>query len=138
MIYTASIITSANTSKANAKITEIKITNGVITQVMVLFPAGSASKVRVQLFMGGHQFVPSTPGQDLTGDDTLIVSPEFLEVNDAPRIITIKTSSAGSTYDHTIEVMITQLPLIAIPTLALAEGIVKSLKNLFIRERRKK
>lgn len=138
MIYTASILTPANTAKADAKTTEIKITNGVITQVMILFPAGCASKVRAQLFMGGHQFMPSTKGQDITGDDTLIVSPEFLEINDAPRIITVKTSSATATYDHTIEVMITQLPPIAIPTLALAEGIVRSLKNLFLRERRKK
>jgi len=137
MIYTASITTSANTSEANAKQTKIKITNGVITQVIIIFPAGCVGLVNVQFFMGGHQFVPSTEGQVLKGNDILITSPEFLEINDAPRIITIKTWNDDDTYDHTVEILITQLEAIAIPQLALAEGIVRSLKNLFIRERRK-
>jgi len=138
MIYTASILTPANTLEANAKQTEIKITNGVITQVMILFPTGTAGLVNVQFFMGGHQFVPSTEGQVIKADGVLITSPEFIEVNDAPRIITVKTWNLDDTYDHTIEVLITQLEKQAIPTLALAEGIVKSLKNLFLRERNKK
>lgn len=138
MIYTASIKTNANTSKEAAKQTNIKITNGVITQVMILFPAGCVGLVNVQLFMGGHQFVPSTQGQVIKGDNVLITSPEFLEINDAPRIITVKTWNEDTIYDHTIEIMITQLEAIAIPQLALAEGIVKSIKNLFLRERKKK
>lgn len=137
-MYTASITTNANTVEANAKKTKIKITNGVITQVMILFPSGCAGLVNIQFFMGGHQFVPSTPGQVIKADGVLITSPEFLEINDAPRIITIKTWNNDEIYAHTLEVMITQLPAIAIPTLALAEGIVKSIKNLFLRERRKK
>ena len=138
MIYTASIKTNANVSQANAISTDIKITNGVITQVMILFPAGCSGLLNVQFFMGLHQFVPSTAGQVIKGDDVLIVSPEFLEINDAPRIITVKTWNNDQTYPHTIEVLITQLETIAVPQLALAEGIVRSLKNLFIRERKKK
>ena len=138
MIYTASIKTNANTAESVAKKTRLKITNGVITQVMILFPAGCAGLVNVQLFMGGHQFVPSTEGQVIKADNQLIVSPEFLAITDEPRIITIKTWNLDETYPHTIEVMVTQLEAIALPQLALAEGIVKSLKNLFLRERRKK
>ena len=138
MTYTASIKVLANTSEANAKITEIKITNGVITQVMILFPEGAVNLTHVQFFMGGHQFAPSTEGQSFVGNVVLIVSTEFLEINDAPTFITIKTWNDDTIYFHTLEILIAQLPAIAIPTLALAEGIVKSLKNLFLRERRKK
>jgi len=138
MIYTASITTDANTSEENAKSTNIKITNGVITGIKILFPTGCVGLVNVQFFMGGHQFVPSTQGQSIKGDGVLIESPEFLEITDAPRIITIKTWNDDTVFDHTVEILITQLERIALPQLALAEGIVKSIKNLFLREREEK
>lgn len=138
MIYTASILTPKNTAEADAKITEIKITNGVITQVMIIFPTGCAGLVNIQFFMGGHQFVPSTEGQVIKADGVLITSPEFLVITDAPRIITVKTWNDDDTFPHTLEVLITQLDPIALPQLALAEGIVRSLKNLFLRERKEK
>src|SRR3990167_779674 len=135
MIYTSSITIAANTAESSASRTDIKVTNGIITQVQILFPSGCAGLVNVQLFTGGHQFVPSTHGQVIKADGVLISSPEFLEITDAPRIISIVAWNNDETYPHTIEVLITQLPREAIPQMAFVEGIIKSLKNLFIRER---
>ena len=136
MIYTASVITDKNTTKKNPKETSLKITEGIISKVSILFPKGCVGLVFCQLFIGGHQFVPSTEGQFLRGNDILIESPEFLEINTAPRTITIKTWNLDDTYDHSVEVMITQLPHRAFPELGFFEGVVKSLKTLFLREGR--
>ena len=130
MIYTASIITLANTAEANAKKTDIKVTNGVIHEVSVYFPPGCAGLVYCQIFEGGHQFVPSTEGQFLRGDNIPIDSKEFYEITGAPRWITIKTWNLDDTYDHTIEVFIKQLPRFAILPIGAYEGVMGALKSL--------
>jgi len=130
MIYTASIQTSANTTEANAKKTELKVTDGVIHEVSVYFPSGCAGLVYCQIFEGGHQFVPSTEGQFLRGDGILIDSKEFYEIDTAPRWITVKTWNLDDTYAHTIEVFIKQLPKYAILPAGAYEGVIGALKSL--------
>ena len=130
MIYTASIETSANTTEANATKTELKITDGVIHEVSVYFPPGCAGLVYCQIFEGGHQFVPSTEGQFLRGDGILIDSKEFYEIDTAPRWITIKTWNLDESYDHTIEVMIKQLPKYVLLPVGAYEGVISALKSL--------
>ena len=130
MIYTASILTSANTTETSAKKTELKVTDGVIHEVSVYFPPGCAGLVYCQIYEGGHQFVPSTEGMFLRGDDILIDSKEFYEISDAPRWITIKTWNLDESYDHTIEVMIKQLPKYAILPAGAYEGVMSALKAL--------
>lgn len=131
MIYSASITTPANTAEADAELTRIKVTNGVIHEIGIFFPAGCAGLVYCQIFEGGHQFVPSTEGQFLRGDSILIDSKEFYEITGAPRFVTIKTWNLDDTYDHTIEIYIKQLPkLILLPELMLAQAI-DTLSRLF-------
>jgi hypothetical protein len=133
MIYTASIETTFSTSEANAKVTEIKVTDGVIHEVSVYFPSGCAGLVYCQIFEGGHQFVPSTEGQFLRGDGILIDSKEFYEIDTAPRWITVKTWNLDDTYNHTIEIMIKQLPKYVLLPAGAYEGIIYALKSLVLR-----
>lgn len=134
MIYTASIKTNANTAEDSPKETRIEITNGIITKVSILFPTGCKQFVKARFFLGGHQFIPSTENQVITGNGVLIESPEFLEITNAPRIIRIITSNTDDTYDHTIEIIIAQLPLAALERVGIIDGLLGSLKNLFIRQ----
>ena len=110
MLYAKSIKTDANTAKADAKITRFKVTNGVIYEVSIYFPPGCAGLVYIQIFEGGHQFIPSTEGQFLKGENFLLNIKEFYEIKNAPRYITVKTWNLDEVYNHTIEVMIKQLP----------------------------
>ena len=130
MFYAESIVTLANTSEANAKTSSIKVTNGVIHEVGVYFPAGCAGLVYCQILEGGHQFFPSTQGQFVRGDDVLIETKEFYEITTAPRWITIRTWNLDETYNHTIEVYIKQLPRWAILPVGAYEGVIGALKSL--------
>lgn len=135
MIYTASITVTKNTSESSPITQDIKVTNGIIIGIKTLFPSGCAGLVNVQFLMGAHPIAPSTKGQTFKGDNTLIEFPEFLDISDAPRYITVKAWNLDTLYDHTVEILITQLPPEAIPQMGFVEGIVKSLKTLFLRER---
>jgi len=130
MFYAESIKTEVGKDASDPLYTEIKVTNGVIHEVGVYFPAGCAGLVYCQIYEGGHQFFPSTQGQFVRGDDVLVNTVEFYEITDAPRWITIKTWNLDETYDHTIEVYIKQLPKWAILPTGAYEGVLGALKSL--------
>jgi len=130
MIYEASILVEHGKTEADATFTDVKVTNGVIHEISVYFPLGCCGLVYVQILEGGHQFVPSTSGQFLRGDGMLIDSKEFYEITDAPRYITIKVWNTDDTYDHTIEVLIKQLPKSVLLPAGAYEGVMSALKSL--------
>ncbi len=131
MLYSVSITTNANTTEVNAKVTSLKLTDGVIHEVGIYFPPGCAGLVYCQIYDGGHQFVPSTQGQFLRGDGMLIKSREFYEIATSPRFIDIKTWNLDDAYDHTIEIYISLLPkFVLLPEIMLMQSI-NSLGRLF-------
>ena len=132
MFYSASIQTTAGTSEANAKTTFIKVSDGVIHELGVYFPAGCSGLVYCQIYDGGHQLFPSTQGQFVRGDDILVETKEFYEISDAPRWLTVRTWNLDDTYAHTIEVYVKILPKWAVLPVAAYEGIMGTIKSLFL------
>jgi len=132
MIFAESITTPANTSAADYKTSMIKITDGVIHEVTIIFPAGCAGLVYFQLFDGGHQFIPSTYGQYLRGDAIDITSKEFYEINTAPRWLTARTWNLDTKYEHTVEVLVKILPKSVLLPVGAYEGVVKSIQSIIV------
>lgn len=131
-LYSLDITTDANTAEASKKLTQMKVNDGVIHKIDIVFPPGCAGLVKMQMLDGGHQFVSSTEGQYLSGDSETINIPEFYEIEGGTRNITIKTWNLDDTYPHTIQVRIYILPKNVLLPVGAYEGIIASMKALFV------
>lgn len=132
MLYSIDITTPKNTPETSKKITKLKVSDGVIHKVGIVFPSGCAGLVKIQMFEGGHQFISSTEGQYLSGDGEVVTIPDFYEIKRAPRYITIKTWNEDDTYDHTLQIRIYMLPKKYLMPAGATEGIIESMRALFL------
>ena len=123
MIYTADVTVPKNTAVGSEKRQTLKITNGVIHKLDIMFPAGCAGLVKVGLFFEGTPLFPSTAGMTFSGDDETVTFPEFVKVRDAPRTIVIKASNIDTEYDHTVGVRIGVLSEDAVVPSILGKGV---------------
>ncbi len=119
----------------NAPVTQqLKIGKGIIHRVALLFPPGPHGMVKVKLYQGGHQFLPTNPEGSFASDDEILVLDEHYELTSAPYILTAVGSSPGTTYPHTISIRIGLLaPELINPFMGLPGLMQKFLKLVGIR-----
>jgi len=79
VIYQKTISTVITDYATLPKQTILKVCKGLVYKVEIAFPPGPAGLLKVQIFDGGHQVWPSTPGeyfateaQTISFDDTLL------------------------------------------------------------------
>lgn len=132
MLYSTDIKVPKNTPITAKQVTKLKVSDGVIHKVGIVFPSGCAGLVKIQMLDGGHQFISSTEGQYLSGDGEVVTIPDFYEIKTAPRFITIKTWNDDDTYDHTLQVRIYMLPKRFLMPAGATEGIIESMRALFL------
>jgi len=132
MLYSKDITVPANTAETAKQTTDLKIADGVIHKVSILFPTGCVCLVKIQMFEGGHQFISSTEGQYLSGDGEAVDIPEFYEIKGGPRYITIKTWNLDDTYDHTLQIRIYVLPKEYLLPAGQAETFIQMLRHIFV------
>ena len=106
MIFTASITTDRNTSEANAKVTDLKVTKGLIWLVEVEFPAGCCGLCHLQIFDGNYQLFPSTPGNSIHSDGAVLSYDDLYLKNAAPFYLNFKTWNLDETWSHTLQIRI--------------------------------
>ena len=106
MIYAATITTLANTSKATAKQTVLKLTKGLIWRVDIEFPPGPSGLLHTQIFDGSYQFFPATPGSSFHSDANLIGFDDLYYKTSEPFEFVIKTWNLDETWQHTLQVRI--------------------------------
>ena len=110
MFYTRDISVEANTPRNSAKTVNIKTTAGVVHQVGIMFPDGCAGLVHVQLWHGGHPFIPVDPMMDVAGNNETVNITEFYKLFPGFNIITVRVWNEDDTHSHTIRVRIGVLP----------------------------
>ena len=106
MIYSSLITTSAKGSKATATRTPLRITSGLIWLLEVDFPPGCVGLVHVQIFDGGYQLLPGSPGETLSGDGRLLRYDDLYLKTAAPFELTIVTWNEDELWDHNIQVRV--------------------------------
>lgn len=111
MFYSKQITTDANTSRKNAKITNIKATGGVITKIAVRFPAGVQFHLNTTISSGGHQIFPVNKSDSVIGEDERIEADEFYKLAVGWNTLHIETWNNDDMFEHDCVVMITVLPL---------------------------
>jgi hypothetical protein len=110
MIFVAAITVPKSTAKGTPQLTQIQITRGTITQVMVWFPPGVNGLSHIKLLWGLYQLFPSNEQGDFTGGNDLLSWPEDLEIPAAPFQVTAITWNDDTANDHTLSVHVVMQP----------------------------
>lgn len=135
MQFVTTLTINANTPKNNLSSTSLKITDGVIHRIVIVFPNGCAGLAGVQILDGGHPIAPSTQEEYFAGDGRVIDFPEFYEITGAPRNLTVKGYNLDETYPHTITVEIYVLDKNIIAPMLALDRMVKAIVNVFARNK---
>lgn len=93
----------ANTSEANKARVECKLSVGVLTKIMVYFPAGCQGLARCRVFLGAKPVAPRSPGSYLAGEDGAIVLEQMNEfISENRPILDWQLWNVDETYPHTL------------------------------------
>jgi len=111
VFYTYPIAVPANTAKADAQETELKLDHGVIHRLSIGFPSGCEGLAHVKLLVGLHQLWPTSSDEDFALDDHNLEWDDYFELKDTPYTLTAVAWNEDETYPHTITVRIGVLPL---------------------------
>ena len=109
MLYVASITTLANTPASAPLSSTLHVTSGLIVDVEFFFPPGSAGLLYMQLLDSTYQMYPTTLGEALRGDNTLMKYPEMYMKTEPPYSLTVKTWNLDTVYDHWAQVRISMV-----------------------------
>jgi hypothetical protein len=104
MIYSPTITTLANTSKAGRLRTRLDVILGLLYQVDIEFPPGSSGLLHAVIHDGAYQLYPSDSGSSFTGDNSRVSFPDLYFKLDMPASFDILTWNLDDTYDHTLTV----------------------------------
>ncbi len=95
------ITVQPNTTEDNAIETIIPLQKGNIEHINVIFPAGCAALVYVQIFCHAEQISPWNKTGVLKGNDVVIQAVKNYPVSEPPYEVIVKVWSDDDTYSHT-------------------------------------
>jgi hypothetical protein len=108
MDYAYAVKTDANTAKADAVETTLKLTEGTLVSVWAVHPEGCHGLAYAAIFMGGHQLYPHNADEAYHGNAVPMIWEDNLELK-APATLKLKTWNLDDTYDHTLYLRLTVL-----------------------------
>jgi hypothetical protein len=100
--------TPAGTSEGNALALDLKLTEGIITQVWLFHPEGCQGLAHAAIYEGGHQRYPHNKESSYHGNDVPMIWADNYDLK-APALLKLKTWNDDVTYPHTVYVRITVL-----------------------------
>lgn len=106
MDYAFELTAPANTTKETPVTKELKLTEGVIKQVIVFHPWGCAGLAHAIIREGLHQLYPSNPDGSYHSDGIPAEFPDNYYLHE-PALLTLKAWNLDDTYPHTVYVRIT-------------------------------
>ncbi len=125
MRYTVEVTLPANTSRTLPVSSAVNVAPGVLTQVAIQFPPGSAGLAGARVTRWGRQIVPATTDAWLIGDDEIHTLPESLDVLTSPYELTCVAYNDDDLFAH---VVIFHLDVV--PTAASTTGAVGSVVGM--------
>lgn len=106
MIYSKYISTPIDDYAVNPLRTVLKVCKGLVYKIEVHFPPGPVGLYHCQIYDGGHQVWPSTPGERFASDGFCISFDDTYLKLAAPFEFTIYTWNTDDTYTHGLVVRI--------------------------------
>ena len=130
MFWAWDITVTSGTTEASPKTQTLKLSKGVITGIDVKFPAGCHGRVKVRLLRSEFQLVPLSGGEWVTGDDEVVPTESYYELDETPAELKFVGCSPLATYNHTVTVRVAVQPAeVAFPGRAFG-GLVEAIKRL--------
>jgi len=130
MLFAFDITIPANTLESAPTLETLKIAAGVITNIAIKFPSGCHGLVKVRIRHEETQIYPIPRGEWVTGDDETVPAEYYYDMGKASKELEFIAISPDTTYDHTITVRITILPLSVVSPLKVMEDLVAILKRI--------
>jgi len=106
MFYDFAVTVPAGTPESAPVEQEINLTSGQIQKVHILFPPGPHGLVKVRIFDGGHQYLPTNPDGYFWSDDEVVKAEDEAYDLSGAESMKILAYSPGTSYDHTIGVRV--------------------------------
>ena len=106
MIYSKYISTEIETYATKPLQTVLKVTRGLVYKIEIDFPPGPTGLLKVQIFDGGHQVWPSTPGEYFITDGYCISFDDTLLKLVAPFQFDIYTWNEDEKHAHGVTIRI--------------------------------
>jgi hypothetical protein len=106
VIYSKYILTPITTYTTLPLKSVLKVTRGLVYKVEIDFPPGPTGLLKVQIYDGGHQEWPATPGEYFITDGYCISFDDTLLKLAAPFQFDVYTWNLDETYAHGVTVRI--------------------------------
>jgi len=124
--YRGTLTVPAGTTAAEPATAELICCPGLLSEIEVYFPPGSAGRVYGQVRYHDYGQVryherivfPSSPDMSFRGDDTLLTFNERFPLTETPYTLTLVGWAPTATYDHAFFVSISIMPWTAYAALA--------------------
>lgn len=106
MIYTLTKTTPNDQDADNPLRSILTVTKGLVYRIEVEFRPGASGTLHIQIYDGGYQVWPSTPGESFNTDGkTIGFDDTYLKLN-PPYQFDVLTWCESASYDHEIQVRI--------------------------------
>lgn len=119
----------ANTAKASARETKIRVHGGILHSIIVTIPPGSTYTAHIQLRKGSYYILPRNEDKSITGRHVNVNYREWYKMKAAENTLTMVTWNTSKFHNHTVRLLIGVLPK---SVLEVEEEYLKTLR-LFIR-----
>lgn len=134
MLFVFRVSAAANTARADAVKTDLKVKAGVITKIDILIPNGHHSLAHLVIRDGDTPFVPEHAEIGVIGDGVLVTWLGWKEIKKTPYTLKAEVWNEDDTYPHAFIIYMTVLPQwLAYPFGKLIEVFNKLAARLTIR-----
>jgi hypothetical protein len=110
MFYCVNFSVTHGTTEATFNSASLEVSAGVIHQIDLIFPSASSRELYARVFAGEYQLIPVNRGEAVRGNDMVISTREFYELNSSNNLITVKAWNTHATDDLLLGVNIGILP----------------------------
>ena len=132
MLYKFAVTTPINTTAIAPQETKVNLASGIVSQVMIEFPAGCVGLVGCRISRGLFQLWPLTGGEWFVTDDFTIDFKEHYVLDEGPCILRIETYNTDTQFEHTLKIafaIIEEKPDPAKQMKEIAERVAVALEN---------
>lgn len=106
MWYVLEDTVPANTARASARETSIKVHRGILHSIFVTIPPGSKFNAHAQLRKGGYFILPRNEDKSITGQHVNTLYSEWLFLPNEQNRLTLKTWNDSTNNSHKIRMLL--------------------------------
>ncbi len=129
MWYVLEDTVPANTAKASARETAIRVHGGILHSIIVTIPPGSSNLVHAQLRHASYFILPRNEDNSIEGEHVNVNYREWYKMQASLNKLTMVTWNDDTAYEHKVRMLLGVLPK---ETMEIEEGVVRDIRT-FIR-----